>query len=89
MKLEVVSPAKVLGDIIGDMNARRGHIQSIETHGETGTVHAHVPLAETFGYASTLRSLSEGRATYSMEFKNYQPLPEAIAATITGRVTRR
>lgn len=89
MKLEVVSPAKFLGDIIGDINARRGHIQSIETHGESGIVHALVPLAETFGYASTLRSLSEGRATYSMEFKQYQQLPEALAATITGRMTRR
>jgi elongation factor G len=89
MKLEVVSPARFLGDIIGDINSRRGHIQSIETHGESGTVHALVPLAETFGYASVLRSLSEGRATYSMEFKQYQPLPEAIAATITGKVTRR
>ncbi|MEW6143246.1 MAG: elongation factor G [Chloroflexota bacterium] len=89
MKIEVVSPARFLGDIIGDINARRGHIQSIETHGESGTVHVLVPLAETFGYASTLRSLSEGRATYSMEFKHYQPLPEALAATITGRVTRR
>jgi len=89
MKLEVVSPAKFLGDIIGDINARRGHIQSIETHGESGNVHALVPLAETFGYASALRSLSEGRATYSMEFKQYQQLPEALAATITGRVTRR
>ncbi|MCX8125677.1 MAG: EF-Tu/IF-2/RF-3 family GTPase, partial [Dehalococcoidia bacterium] len=89
MKLEVVSPTRFLGDIIGDINSRRGHIQSIETRGDSGIVQALVPLAETFGYASALRSLSEGRATYSMEFKHYQPLPEALVTTITGRVTRR
>ncbi len=84
MKLESVTPSQFLGDVIGDISSRRGQIENIESHGETNSVHAQVPLAETFGYASALRSLSEGRATYSMEFKRYQALPASIAETITG-----
>jgi elongation factor G len=84
MKLESVTPSQFLGEVIGDINSRRGQIENIESHGETSSVHAQVPLSETFGYASALRSLSEGRATYSMEFKRYQSLPANIAETITG-----
>ena len=68
MKLEVVTPASFMGDVIGDINSRRGQIEGIETHGETCVIHCLVPLAESFGYATTLRSLTQGRATYSMEF---------------------
>ncbi len=85
MELELVTPAEFMGDIIGDLNSRRGHIEGIETHGETAVIHALVPLADTFGYATQLRSISQGRATYSLQFHSYQQLPAEQAAEITGR----
>ncbi len=87
MKLVVVTPEEFLGDIIGDLNKRRGHIEAIETQGKTGTIHSFIPLAETFGYATSLRSLTQGRATHSMEFYRYQELPAELAdqIKITGR----
>jgi elongation factor G len=89
MKLEVVMPAQFLGDVIGDLNSKRGHIEGIETHGETCVVRALVPLAETFGYATILRSLSQGRATYSLEFYCYRELPASLAEQIEIRVRGR
>ncbi|UCH51127.1 MAG: elongation factor G [Chloroflexota bacterium] len=86
MKLEVVMPAEFLGDVIGDLNSKRGHVEGIETHGETSVVHALVPLAETFGYATILRSLSQGRATYSLEFNCYRELPASLAGQIEVKV---
>ena len=85
MKLELVVPAQFLGDVIGDLNSRRGHIEGIETHGETCVVHSVVPLAETFGYATALRSLSQGRATYSLEFHCRRELPTNLAEQIIVR----
>ena len=85
MELELVTPAQFMGDIIGDLNSRRGHVDGIETHGETCIVHAFIPLADTFGYATTLRSLSQGRVTYSLQFHNYQELPADLTEQITGR----
>lgn len=79
MKLEVVSPEEYLGDVIGDINSRRGHVQNIESRGETSAIHAVVSMAEVFGYATDLRSLTKGRATYSMEFYQYQELPAGLA----------
>jgi elongation factor G len=78
MRIEVVTPDQFLGDIIGDLSSRRGHIESIEAHGEIHTVHFYIPLAETFGYATTLRSLTQGRATHSMEFYRYEELPAEL-----------
>ncbi|MFO8143547.1 MAG: elongation factor G, partial [Dehalococcoidales bacterium] len=75
MKLEVSSPEEFLGDIIGDINSRRGHIESIDTDNDVSTIRTLIPLAEVFGYASTLRSLTQGRATYSMRFERYEKLP--------------
>jgi len=75
MKLEIVTPEQFLGDIIGDLNAMRGHVEMIDTQGETYIVHGLVPLAETFGYTTKLRSLSQGRATHSLEFYRYRELP--------------
>jgi elongation factor G len=86
MHLEVVMPAQFLGDIIGDLNARRGHVEGIETHGDTCTVRSLVPIAETFGYATALRSITQGRATYSMEFNSYRQLPSNLTEQITQRV---
>jgi elongation factor G len=85
MKLEVVMPAQFLGDVIGDLNSRRGHVEGIETHGETCVVRSLVPLAEIFGYATTLRSLSQGRATYSLEVHGYRELPANLAEQIEFR----
>jgi len=89
MKLEVVMPAEFLGDVIGDLNSRRGHIEGIETHGETCVVRALIPLAEIFGYATILRSLSQGRATYSLEFNCYRELPASLAGQIEVKVRGR
>ncbi len=79
MNIEIVTPEEYLGDIIGGLNSRRGHISAIEARGETSVIHAQVPLAETFGYATILRSVSQGRATYSMEFEQYKEVPASLA----------
>ena len=78
MKLEAVSPASFMGEVIGDINSRRGHVEGIETHGETCVIHCFIPLSESFGYATTLRSLTQGRATYSMEFHEYREVPAGV-----------
>ncbi len=85
MKLEVVAPDEFLGDIIGDLNSRRGHIESIETRDGLAVIHALAPLAETFGYATSLRSLTQGRATHSLEFCQYEEMPAELADRITGK----
>jgi elongation factor G len=80
MKVEVVAAEDRLGDVIGDLNARRAQIMQTEaTPGHTQTISAHVPLAEMFGYATSLRSLTQGRATYVMEPLHYQQMPKSIA----------
>ncbi|MFC2020747.1 elongation factor G [Chloroflexota bacterium] len=86
MKLEVVTPEQFLGDTIGDINSRRAHIEAIETHGEVSTIHALIPLAEAFGYTTSLRSATQGRATHSMEFDSYQQLPAGLVAQVTEQV---
>ncbi len=86
MRLEVVTPGQFLGDIIGDFASRRGRIGSIETRGDTSTISCLLPLAETFGYATTLRSLTQGRATHSMELYQYQEMPVELAEQIRGKV---
>ncbi|MBF8298997.1 MAG: translation elongation factor [Dehalococcoidia bacterium] len=86
MKIEVVAPGLSLGDVLGDLNSRRARIMQIEAIGDTQVALAHVPLAETFGYATALRSLTQGRATYTMEFDHYAEVPNSVAAEITGKV---
>ena len=86
MKLEVVTPEQFLGDVIGDLNSKRGHIEVIDTQGEMYIIHCFVPLAETFGYATRLRSLTQGRATHSMEFYRYKKLPAELTDQITEKV---
>ncbi len=85
MKLEVVTPEEFLGDIIGDINTKRGHIEKIDTQGDMFIMHCLVPLSETFGYATRLRSLTQGRATHSMEFKRYQEVPGDLATKISEK----
>jgi elongation factor G len=82
MKLEVVTPEQFLGDVIGDLNSRRGHIGKIDPQGDTFVIHCLIPMAESFGYATSLRSLTQGRATHSLEFHNYEQLPQEQADEI-------
>jgi len=89
MKIEVVTPEQFLGDIIGDLNSMRGHVQSVDTRGDVYVIHCFVPLAETFGYATRVRSLTQGRATYSMEFYRYQVVPNDLVDQIAERVVGR
>jgi elongation factor G len=85
MKLEVVTPDDYFGDVLGDINARRGQVQGIDQRGTTRVIRAMVPLAETFGYATDMRSNTQGRATYSMEFDHYAQVPGNVAEEIQGR----
>jgi len=82
MKLSVVTPKKFLGDVIGDLSSSRGRIEAIEAQGEMSSIRAFIPLAETFGYATSLRSLTQGRATHSIEFYRYEQLPPVSADEI-------
>jgi len=82
MKLDVTTPSDFIGDIISDLNSKRGHVDNIETRGSTQLVHCYIPLAEVFSYTTTLRSMSQGRATHTLEFDRYQELAENIAKDI-------
>jgi elongation factor G len=86
MRLEVVAPAQFLGDILGDLNSRRGHIENIETKGDISVIRTLVPLAEAFGYATDVRSLSQGRASHSLEFARYQPVPAELSQSMVSRL---
>jgi len=89
MKVEITTPEEFLGEILGDLNSRRGDIQGVEAKGEIRVIRCLVPLAETFGYATALRSLSQGRASYNMEFCRYQEVPPLIAENILFKVRGR
>ncbi len=82
MKVEIITPEEYMGDVIGDLNSRRGIMQSMDSNNEGSVVKAHVPLSEMFGYSTDLRSATQGRAVYSMEFFDYTEVPEAIAQEI-------
>jgi elongation factor G len=82
MVVEVTTPEEYMGDILGDLNSRRGHIINIENKQFSTNIRAHVPLAEMFGYATVIRSLSKGRAAYSMEPSHFEKVPDSITATI-------
>jgi elongation factor G len=89
MSVEVVVPEDYLGDVIGDLNARRGRIESIEARAGSQIVRAMVPLAEMFGYATDLRSRTQGRATYTMHFAQYEATPQAISEEIIAKLQGR
>jgi elongation factor G len=89
MSLEVVSPDEYLGDIAGDINARRGKIEEMETRGGSRVVKALVPLEEMFGYATTIRTLTQGRGVFSMEFFRYDKIPSPIMEEIIARIEGR
>ncbi len=85
MKVEVVTPEDFLGDVMGDINSRRGHIQGMDPRANTQTIRAVVPLSEMFGYATDLRSATQGRASYSMEFSHYQAVPKSVETGILAK----
>ncbi len=87
MKTEVVVPELNMGDVIGDLNSRRGKIMQMEPQGSVQVIQAQVPLAEMFGYATQVRSLTQGRATYTMEFSHYEPVPTNLANEIIAKVS--
>jgi elongation factor G len=86
MAVEVVTPEDYMGDVIGDLSSRRGKVEGMEQRGASQVVRAQVPLAEMFGYATDLRSRTQGRATYTMQFHSYQQVPESISREIVARV---
>ncbi len=86
MAVEVVTPEDYMGDVMGDLSSRRGRIEGMEARGKTQVVRAQVPLSEMFGYSTDLRSRTQGRATYTMQFHSYQEVPAGIASDIIKRV---
>jgi elongation factor G len=88
MKVEVTTPEEFMGDVIGNINARRGHIDGIDERASSRVIRALVPLAEMFGYATELRSMTQGRATYSMEFARYAEVPSSIANELIAKSKR-
>ena len=86
MKVEVVTPEEYMGDIIGDLNSRRGMVQGMEDRGNAKVITAMVPLANMFGYINTLRSMSQGRAQYTMLFDHYEPVPQQVADEVKAKL---
>lgn len=86
MNVEVVTPEDYMGDVMGDLNSRRGKIQSMDKRGNAQVIKVEVPLSDMFGYATDLRSKTQGRATYTMQFDHYDDLPKGIAETIIAKV---
>ena len=89
MKVEVVLPEEYMGDVIGDLNSRRGRIEGMEARPGTQIIKALVPLSSMFGYATDLRSRTQGRATYTMHFAHYEEVPKQIADEIIARAQGR
>jgi elongation factor G len=86
MAVEVVTPEDYMGDVIGDLSARRGKVEGMDQRGASQVIRALVPLAEMFGYATDLRSRTQGRATYTMQFDSYQEVPDSVSKEIVARV---
>jgi elongation factor G len=85
MKVEVVTPEDYMGDVIGDLNSRRGQVTGMDQRGNARVVSAMVPLASMFGYVNTLRSMSQGRAQYSMHFDHYETVPSNISDEVKAK----
>jgi elongation factor G len=86
MRVEVVTPEDYMGDVIGDLNSRRGQVTGMDSRGNARVVTAMVPLANMFGYVNTLRSMSQGRAQYTMHFDHYEQVPQAVADEVRARM---
>ena len=89
MSVEAVLPEDYLGDVLADLTSRRGEIEGVRSHANVQVIRGHVPLADMFGYATTLRSLTQGRGTYTMQFSHYQETPEHVQEKIVSRMTGR
>ena len=87
MRVEVVVPEEFMGDIIGDLTSRRGHVVSMEARGGSQVINARVPLEKMFGYATDMRSRTQGRATYSMHFDHYEQAPKSVSDEVIARVS--
>src|SRR5690606_36873656 len=85
--IEIVTPDEFRGDVIGDLNRRRGRVEGMEPRGNAQAVKGYVPLAEMFGYATDLQSLTQGRATYTMQFERYEEVPPNIAREVVEQRT--
>jgi elongation factor G len=85
MKVEVVSPEEYVGSVIGDLNSRRGQIQGQDMRGNANVITAFVPLANMFSYVNNLRSMSQGRASYTMQFDHYEQVPQAVAQEVQAK----
>jgi elongation factor G len=88
MEVEVVTPADYLGDVIGDLSGRRGKIGGMTQRGDAQVVASEVPLSEMFGYSTTLRSMSQGRAVYTMQFDHYEQVPKAVEEQIVAKTKK-
>ena len=86
MKVEVVTPEQYLGDVIGDLNSRRGQVQGQDSRGNAMAVEATVPLANMFGYVNQLRSFTQGRAQYTMQFSHYEEVPRNVADEVKAKL---
>ena len=86
MSVEVVTPEEYLGDIIGDLNSRRGQVSGTESRGSASVINSMVPLANMFGYVNNLRSMSQGRAVFTMQFDHYQEVPKAVSEEIISKL---
>ncbi len=86
MRVEVVTPEEYMGDVIGDLNSRRGQINGMDSRGNARVINAMVPLANMFGYVNTLRSMSQGRAQYTMHFDHYEQVPQAVAEEVRAKM---
>jgi elongation factor G len=89
MKVEVTVPENYMGDVMGDLNSRRGKIHAMESRNNLQVITAYVPLAQMFGYATSLRSLTQGRGNYVMQFERYEPVPKQVSDEIVARVQGR
>ena len=86
MRVEVVTPEEYMGDVIGDLNSRRGQITGMDSRGNARVINAMVPLANMFGYVNTLRSMSQGRAQFTMHFDHYEQVPQAVADEVRAKM---
>jgi elongation factor G len=84
--VEVVTPEEYMGDVIGDLNSRRGQVTGMDTRGNARVINAMVPLANMFGYVNNLRSMSQGRAQYTMHFDHYEQVPQAVADEVRAKM---
>ena len=89
MKVEITTPDEYLGDVMGDVSSRRGRIQGMNPKNGVHILDAFIPLAEMFGYATDLRSNTQGRATYSMQFDHYEKVPQAISDKVVGERAKK